>query len=257
MNFNFKKKYGQNFLKHDNIPSKITSLIDVDDDSLVIEIGPGSGALTKHLIKLNCNCLCYEIDDELESTLNKFRGDNLNIIFDDFMDRDILSDISKYKYNKLVVVGNLPYYITTPIILKILDTIIPDEMVFMVQKEVALRFSAKNRTKEYGAITVLLNYYFDVSMEFVVKREEFVPVPNVDSAVLKFTKKDSIENVDMGKFNKVLKDAFKFKRKNLRNNFKDYNKDDIEVILKKYNLDFNNRAEDLPLEAFIEISNII
>ena len=257
MNFNFKKKYGQNFLKHDTVSAKIISLINVNQDTLVIEIGPGSGALTKHLANLECNTLCYEIDKDLESSLNKYKSDKLNIIFDDFMNRDILCDISKYDYKKLVIIGNLPYYITTPIILKILETMIPDEMVFMVQKEVALRFSAKNKSKEYGSITVLLNYYFDISMEFVVMRDEFVPVPNVDSAVIKFKKKDLNEKVDMIKFNKVLKEAFMFKRKNLRNNLKDYNQEEVEKILIKYGYDLNNRAEDLPLEVFIELSKLI
>ncbi len=257
MNFNFKKKYGQNFLKHDNVSSRIVSLIDTNKDTLVIEIGPGSGALTKHLSNLECNTICYEIDRELESPLSKYKSDKLDIIFDDFMKRDILSDISKYNYKKLVILGNLPYYITTPIILKIIETIIPDEMVFMVQKEVAERFSAKNKSKDYGSITVLLNYYFDVSMEFIVKRDEFIPSPNVDSAVIKFKKKELNDHVDMVKFNKILKDSFMFKRKNLRNNLKNYNKEEIEKVLAKYNFDLNNRAEDLPLEVFIELSKLI
>lgn len=257
MNFNFKKKYGQNFLRHDNVSSRIVSLIDTDKDTLVLEIGPGSGALTKHLSNLECNTLCYEIDRDLERTLNKYKSDKLNIIFDDFMNRDILNDISRYNYKKIVIIGNLPYYITTPIILKIIDTIVPDEMVFMVQKEVAERFSAKNNTKEYGSITVLLNYYFDVSMEFVVKRDEFLPSPNVDSAVIRFKKKELNNNIDIDKFNKLLKDAFMFKRKNLRNNLKNYNREEVEKILAKYNYDLNNRAEDLPLEVFIELSKLV
>lgn len=257
MNFNFKKKYGQNFLKHESVSSRIISLIDADKDTLVLEIGPGSGALTKYLSQLECNTLCYEIDRELENTLNKYRGDKLDIIFDDFMKRDIIDDISKYNYKRLVIMGNLPYYITTPIILKIIESVIPDEMVFMVQKEVALRFSAKNKTKDYGSITILLNYYFDVSMEFVVKRDEFIPSPNVDSAVIKFKKKELYESIDMSKFNKLLKAAFMFKRKNLRNNLKNYNREEVEKVLAKYNFDLNNRAEDLPLEVFIELSKLI
>lgn len=257
MNFNFKKKYGQNFLKHDSVSSKIVSFINVDEDTLVIEIGAGSGALTKHLSSLKCHTLCYEIDKELESNLEKYRSEKLDIIFDDFMNRDILNDIQKYHYKKLVIIGNLPYYITTPIILKIIDTIIPDEMVFMVQKEVALRFCANNKSREYGSITVLLNYYFESTLEFVVKREEFIPSPNVDSAVIKFTKKENAFNVDMNKFNRVLKDSFMFKRKNLRNNLKNYNKEEVEEILTKYDLSLNNRAEDCPLEVFIELSKLV
>jgi 16S rRNA (adenine1518-N6/adenine1519-N6)-dimethyltransferase len=256
MNFNFKKKYGQNFLKNDSVPSKIVSNINTTDDSLVLEIGPGSGALTKHLSKMSLNVICYEIDNELASYLNKYESDKLKIIYDDFMNRNIIQDISTYNYDKLIIIGNLPYYITTPIILKVIESIIPDEMIIMVQKEVADRFSSKPGSREYGSITVLLNYYFNIETLFVVKRNEFIPAPNVDSAVVKFTKKDNV-NVDMVKFNKFLRDVFQFKRKNLRNNLKSYDLDKIECILNKYNFSLNNRAEDLPIEVFIDIVNNI
>ena len=119
---------------------------------LILEIGPGSGALTKNLVKYNSNLICYEVDKDLENTLNQIKNDKTQIIFDDFLKRDIQSDISKIDYNNLYIIGNLPYYITTPIILSIIESRVDvKEMVFMVQKEVAERFSAKPGTKEYGS----------------------------------------------------------------------------------------------------------
>ena len=140
----FKKKFGQNFLNDKSIINNITSSINPTEDDLIIEIGPGSGALTKNLVKYNSNLICYEVDKDLETTLNQIKNDKTQIIFDDFLKRDIQSDISKIDYKNLYIIGNLPYYITTPIILSIIESRVDvKEMVFMVQKEVAERFSAK------------------------------------------------------------------------------------------------------------------
>ena len=147
----FKKKFGQNFINDKSIINNITSSINPTEDDLILEIGPGSGALTKNLVKYNSNLICYEVDKDLENTLNQIKNDKTQIIFDDFLKRDIQSDISKIDYNNLYIIGNLPYYITTPIILSIIESRVDvKEMVFMVQKEVAERFSAKPGTKEYG-----------------------------------------------------------------------------------------------------------
>lgn len=257
MDFKFKKKYGQNFLKNEATILKIINSIDIEEDDLIIEIGPGSGALTKYLANLNNNVICYEIDSELNKYLNKYESDHLKIIYDDFMKRDFLEDIKDYDYNHIIFIGNLPYYITTPIILKIMDNIIPSEMVFMVQKEVAERFSSKPKNREYGSITVLFNYYFYVHKEFIVNRSEFVPSPNVDSAIIKFNKKEEALNIDQDKFNCFLHDAFQFKRKNLRNNLRKYDLEKVDKILNKNGYSLDNRAEDLPVEVFVEIVNNI
>lgn len=257
--FNFKKKYGQNFLKDDSIPRKIVEHANILEDSLVIEIGPGAGALTKILGRKAKQVLCYEIDESLENILDQelVDYDNIDIIFDDFLTRDVKKDIEKYNYSHLFVVANLPYYITTPIVTKIVEEGIDvAKVVIMIQKEVADRFAAKPKTREYSSITVFLNYYFDIKKEFLVSRNCFVPRPNVDSIVISLTKKkDLLSLKDPELFFKLVRDSFHFKRKTLRNNLKVYNLEKIEEVLKEYNLDLSVRAEELPLEIFVDISN--
>lgn len=125
----------------------------------------------------------------------------------------------------------------------------------MVQKEVADRFSAKPRSREYGSITVFLNYYFDVQKLFVVGKNNFVPKPNVDSAVIKLTSKRDKMEVNVDNFNKLVRDSFQFKRKNLNNNLKNYDKDKINIILEYSGYSLNNRAEDLPYDVFVKLAN--
>lgn len=256
MNFNFKKKFGQNFLQDKSVIKNIVSAINPTEEDLVIEIGPGSGALTKELIKTKAYVLAYEIDVDLKNILESLAEDKYTIIFDDFLKRNILDDIKGIKYKNLYIIGNLPYYITTPIITKIIESaIIPKEMVFMVQKEVASRFSASVGTREYGSITVFLNYFFDVLTLFSVNRSKFYPIPNVDSAVIKLVSKEKKLDVDFVKFNKFVKDSFTFKRKNLRNNLKSYDQEKIKKILEKRNLSLDKRAEDLSYKDFVFLTN--
>lgn len=257
--FNFKKKLGQNFLKDDSIPKKIVECANILEDSLVIEVGPGAGALTKFLVKKAKQVLCYEIDTSLEEVLDKelVKYNNVDIIYDDFLDRDIKKDIEKYDYKNLFVVANLPYYITTPIITKLIeDGAEVEKIVVMIQKEVADRFCAKPKSREYGSITVFLNYYFEIKKEFLVSRNCFVPKPNVDSVVISLNKKKerlAVKNKEL--FFKLVRDSFHFKRKTLKNNLKNYDLVKIQKVLKKFNLDLNVRAEELPLEVFVDISN--
>ena len=257
INHKFKKKFGQNFLQDNNIIKKIANVCETNKDDLIIEIGPGGGALTKELVNKS-QVLAYEIDSELkEYLLNEFSNSNINFIFDDFLNRSIKEDLSNYKYNNLFIIANLPYYITTPIINKIIEEKIDvNKMVLMVQKEVGDRFSAKEGTKDYSSITIFLNYYFDIKREFIVSRNAFYPKPNVDSIILSFTKKDKKYNVNNeGLFFKLVKDSFRQKRKTLRNNLKDYNFSKIEEVLVKNNMPLDIRAENIPIEIFIEISN--
>ena len=257
---NFKKKFGQNFLKDENIIKKIVSSSDIEDDSLVIEIGPGAGALTNELLK-RTQVLAYEIDIELKERLEaRFKDkENFNIIFDDFLKRDVKNDIKEFNYKNLYVIANLPYYITTPILNKLIDEKLNvKKIVIMVQKEVGERFSAKPKTKDYGSITVFLNYFFDIKKLFLVSRTCFIPSPNVDSVILSLDKKEEKLKVnDENKFFKLVKDAFQFKRKTIKNNLSAYNFDKIELVLKKHNLTLSTRAEEIPLEIFIDISNNI
>lgn len=256
--FNFKKKYGQNFLKDKNKVKKIVDSANIKDNSLVIEVGPGGGILTTELSLKADNVLCYEIDLELKPILeNKFSKNNVKIIFDDFLNRNIENDIEKYNYDNLYFISNVPYYITTPILMKLINSSLNfDKIVIMVQEEVGERFSAKPNSKDYSSITVFLNYYFDVKKEFKVNRLEFNPVPNVDSEVISFTrKKELLKLKDKELFFKLVKDSFKFKRKNIRNNLKGYNLDIIDRVLKSNNLDLTSRAEQIPIEVFVEMSN--
>lgn len=256
--FNFKKKYGQNFLKDKNKVKKIVDSANIKDNSLVIEVGPGGGILTTELSLKADNVLCYEIDLELKPILeNKFSKNNVKIIFDDFLNRNIENDIEKYNYDNLYFISNVPYYITTPILMKLINSSLNfDKIVIMVQEEVGERFSAKPNSKDYSSITVFLNYYFDVKKEFKVNRLEFNPVPNVDSEVISFTrKKELLKLKDKELFFKLVKDSFKFKRKNIKNNLKGYNLDIIEIVLKSNNLDLTSRAEQIPIEVFVEMSN--
>lgn len=257
--FHFKKKYGQNFLKDDTIPKKIVEASDILEDSLVIEIGPGAGALTKLLATKAKQVLAYEIDESLEEILDHELLEFLNVevIYDDFLNRDIQQDLKKYTFSHLYVVANLPYYITTPIITKLIeDNLSIEKIVVMVQKEVADRFCAKPKTKEYGSITVYLNYYFHIQKEFFVSRNCFIPRPNVDSQIISFTKKDNLLPLKNRRlFFQIVRDSFQFKRKTLRNNLKKYDLNKIEEILKQYHFDLNVRAEELPLEVFVEIGN--
>lgn len=256
MRFNFKKKYGQNFLQNDKVINNIVDSLDATLDDLVIEIGPGGGALTKLLKGKGYQVLCYEIDEEVKEYLDRLEDERLEVIYDDFLNRNIVQDIKEKNFNNLYIIGNLPYYITTPIITKIInDNLEVQEMIFMVQKEVADRFSAKPSTKEYGSISVFLNYYFDIKKLFIVPKKDFYPIPNVDSAVIKFTKKDNILKVDMNKFDRLVRDSFQFKRKNLRNNLKNYDKDKINAILSNHGYSLDNRAEELSYEVFVDLAN--
>lgn len=254
--FKFKKQYGQNFLNNEDILEKISSSFDVEKCSKIIEIGPGAGALTKKLVKNDRPVIAFEIDSELKEKLSKLNYDNLTIIFEDFLNINLKDYI--YETDNVSVVANIPYYITTPIITKFIDEqLIPEEMVLMVQKEVGLRLSANPGTSDYGAITVLLNYFFDIQYLFSVDRENFYPVPNVDSAIIKLVKKDNLYLTNYEKFKELVHSAFKQKRKNLKNNLKKYKLEKIEKILNKYNLSLSNRAEELDYKIFIEIANIL
>lgn len=259
--FKFKKAYGQNFINDKNIIENIVKQTDIQQNSLVIEIGPGSGVLTCELSKYAKDVLAYEIDTRLEDILDENLREchNVSIIFDDFLKRDINMDIKDYNYQNIYVVANIPYYITTPILKKLIDSKIPFKKIsLMIQKEVGDRFTASVKTRDYGSITVFLNYYYDVKKMFEVSRNSFFPKPNVDSVVISLCEKKVKYDVkDENLFLKLIRDSFHFKRKNLRNNLKGYDLNKIEMVLKKYNKDLTCRAEELSIEEFIDISNYL
>lgn len=258
-NFELKKKFGQNFIVDENIINGIINKSKVDKDCLVLEIGPGIGSLTFKLAGASKNVVAFEIDKTLKPLLEKNlkEFENVEIVFEDFLKVNIEDYLKKYTYKKLYVIANLPYYITTPIIVKLIESNINvDKMIVMVQKEVGNRFKAVPNTKDYSSLSVYLNYYFDINKIMDVSPNVFLPKPNVDSIVLELVKKEKtleIKNKDL--FFKLIRDSFNQKRKNLRNNLKGYNLEKIEETLKKYNLDLTARAEQISIEIFSDIAN--
>ena len=257
--FKIKKFYGQNFISDENVIDKIVDKSCIDNDTLVIEIGPGIGSLTYKLAQKAGFVLCYEIDETLKPLLmeNMKNVDNYKVLFQDFLKSDVNNDLKQFNYKNIYVVANLPYYITTPIILKIIeDKINVDKIVVMVQKEVGDRFKAQPNTKDYSSLSVYLNYYYNVKKVMDVSRHIFVPKPNVDSIVVEFTKKEKkypLNNQDL--FFRLIRDSFKQKRKTLKNNLGGYNLDKILEVLKKYHFDLSVRAEQLSIEIFVDIAN--
>lgn len=252
-----KKSLGQNFLVDNNIINKIVGEITSDSNDLIVEIGPGMGALTKRLKEKGSFLIAYEVDKDLENILSEFEDDRTKIIWQDFLECNIKEDIKNINYNNLFIVGNLPYYITTPIIEQIIDSNINfDALVIMVQKEVADRFLANPKTKDYGYISVLLQYYFDIKRVCNVSRYSFNPVPKVESTVLSFTEKERVD-VDIEKYKEFLKMAFRQKRKTLKNNLSNYDWEKAKLVLDKYNLSESVRAEEINGDIFIELFNAL
>ena len=258
-NFNFKKKFGQNFIVDENIINSIVTKSAIDKETLVIEIGPGAGSLTAKLAESSKQVLCYEIDTTLKEILNENlkQYNNVDIIYQDFLEADVIKDIKKYNYTKLYIVANLPYYITTPIIINVIEkNLSVDKMVVMVQKEVGDRFKANVGTKDYNSLSIYLNYYFNVRKLMDISRNIFIPKPNVDSIVVEFTKKENNYNLKNEEiFFKLIRDSFTQKRKTIRNNLKNYDLNKIEEVLKKHNQDLSTRAEQITIETFVEIAN--
>ncbi len=255
--FKFKKSLGQNFISDENIIRSIIECANIDKDTLVIEIGPGAGALSLELVERAKQLILFEIDTRLEGLLrNKLKDySNYELIMKDVLSISLKQEILKYDYEKLVVVANIPYYITTPIITKLIDEIYPDQIVIMIQEEVADRISSVNGTRDYGYMSVIVQSKYYVTKKFKVSKEYFTPIPKVDSAVISLNKRDDLLINNYDYFVKLVKDAFRFKRKNIKNNLSNYDLNKINIILKKYNLSITDRSEDIPLEVFIELAN--
>ena len=255
----FKKKFGQNFLKDSNVVKRIVDVSGVDSNSLVVEVGPGGAILTRELASRAKHVLAYEIDTELvnELSIRLENYDNVDVLFQDFLTSSLESDVSQYSFDDLYFVSNVPYYITTPILMKLIQSKLPfKKIVMMVQKEVGDRFCASPGSREYGSITVLLNYFYHIRKEFYVSRKQFVPEPNVDSVIVSFSyRNDKLPLYSISFFEQVLKDSFQYKRKNIRNNLKKYDLKVVESVLQKYGFDLNARAEMLDVEIFVDLAN--
>ncbi len=254
MSFDYNKALGQNFLKDNNIIKKISESINPSNKDLIIEIGPGAGALTKELVKKEADVICFEIDKRLESILSEIKSDKLKIYFEDFLKINLKEYINP-KYEKLYFVGNLPYYITTAIINKIMDESNPYEITIMIQKEVALRFAANPHSRDYSSISVFLQYNFDIEKVCSVSKNCFEPIPKVDSMVIKLRRNKKYASNNEELLYKLIKDSFRQKRKNLRNNLSNYDLEKIEKLLQEKNKSLMCRAEELSVEDFVFLSN--
>ena len=260
-----KKKFGQNFLTDQNILSNIVDSANIDNNTLVIEIGPGLGALTERLCQKAGFVLAYEIDSDLLPILDKNLEEfnNYNIINKDILEVDINEDINKYKNNleNVVLVANLPYYITTPIILGLLSkTTLIKKYIMMMQLEVADRICGKPKTKDYNALSIAVGYRAKATKCFNVPRTVFVPEPNVDSAVISLDLYDippfKANNEDL--FFKLIREAFNQRRKTLINNLSNsYSKELINKMLLNFNIKTNVRSEELGIDDFVNFSNYI
>lgn len=264
--FYIKKKFGQNFLTDQNILNNIVDVATLDRDTDVIEIGPGLGALTE-IIASKCNrLLCYEIDSDLIPILNKNLADynNYKIINNDVLKCDVNSDIDIYfkDYKRVVLISNLPYYITTPIILGLLEqTSKITTYVMMMQEEVADRICSKPAVKDYNALSIAVQYRAKASKELRVPRTVFVPSPNVDSAVIKLElyKEKKYSPIDEKFFFMLVRSAFAQRRKTLANNLSlvGYSKDTIYNVLESLGYDKSIRSEALDVSDFVRLSDAL
>lgn len=249
-----KKKFGQNFLIDSNIVDKIAKGA-CDKDCLTIEIGPGLGALTEMLLKYSKAVDAYEIDKDMYEILNNSIDDErLNVYLKDFLD----VDLDVYKGKDIRVCSNLPYYVTTPILFKLFNSNLDiSKITVMVQKEVADRFKAKVNSEDYNALSLIVQYLFDVNLEMTVSKAVFYPSPKVDSAVVSFTPKINRNfEYENGLFD-FIERCFKQRRKTLHNNLKDFLSDEIiEKIYSELKLDERVRAQEIELETFIKMYEV-
>ena len=257
--FSFAKGFGQNFLTDKNILEKIVELSKVDKDVSVIEIGPGFGVLTKFLLEKAKKVISIEIDQRLknvlEYTLNDYK--NFELIIPDALKLDFNKLIEeKIETKRVVLVANLPYYVTTPIITKVLESNLNLESItIMVQKEVAQRLIADENSKNNSSISLFVKYYADITYGFDVSRNVFVPSPNVDSAVVYMKLKKERFEYEKTMFN-LIKNGFENRRKTILNSFckRNIEKEKIIKVFEKLNIKPNLRAEKLSLKDFQNIA---
>lgn len=268
--FSFKKSLGQNFLIDTNILNRIVDFAELTDESGAIEIGPGIGALTEQLAKRSQKVTAFEIDQRLlpilADTLSPYQ--NVKIIHQDILKADVQQVISEefVGIRDLMVVANLPYYVTTPIILKLLADRLPIRgIVCMLQKEVADRIAAKPSTKEYGSLSIAIQYYTEAETVMIVPKTVFMPQPNVDSAVIRLTKREKplVEVRDEEFLFQVTRASFAQRRKTILNNLSSQlpngkeKKEQIIEALEKTSIDPTRRGETLTIEEFGRLSDAL
>ena len=268
--FTFKKSFGQNFLTDTNILQKIVDTAEIDKQVNVIEIGPGIGALTEFLAESAAEVMAFEIDDRLvpilADTLRNF--DNVTVVNQDILKVDLAQYMAEFKNPNLPikVVANLPYYITTPILMHLIESGIPfSEFVVMMQREVADRISAQPNTKAYGSLSIAVQYYMTAKVAFIVPRTVFVPAPNVDSAILKMVRRyqPAVAVQDEKFFFKVSKASFVHRRKTLWNNLTSHfgkaeeTKAKLTAALEQAELSPSVRGEALALADFARLADAL
>ena len=265
------KRYGQNFLIDDNILQGIISSADITDEDLVIEIGPGLGNLTEYILNTAKYGLLVEIDPKMIAVLeDRFKDKtNYTLLNEDILKVDIDNLVKKIKaennmeFKSVKVVANLPYYITTPIIFQLLeDSNCIESITVMVQKEVAERMTADSHSKEYGILTIMVDYFSNANIDIIVPNSSFIPEPGVTSAVitLKKNRKYKVNNEKV--FFELVHKAFAQRRKKMTNslssnNFNNMSKQEIEDLFTNCNLKLTTRAEELETIDFINIANSI
>ena len=265
-NFYFKKNFGQNFLIDSNVLDNIISAANITKDDFVLEIGPGIGSLTQYLAENAGRVVAVEIDTNLIPILKETVGsyDNLEIINEDILKLDINSLVAEKNNGKPIkVVANLPYYITTPIIMELLEKKVNVESItVMVQREVAARMQASAGTKDYGALSVAVQFYSDAKTDFIVPPNCFMPRPNVDSAVitLNLLERKKVETINQDFMFHIVKCAFGQRRKTLMNTL--YNlgklnlsKDEITEAITSIGVSEKIRGEALTIEQFAVLSD--
>ena len=265
-NFKFSKSLGQNFLIDDNVIDRILEGARLSETDRIIEVGPGIGTLTREMGKVAENVVAIEIDKTLIPILKETLADldNVEVVNEDILKVDVQGLINeKLNGGPVKLAANLPYYITTPIVMKFLEEDIPvTDIVVMVQKEVADRMNAKPSTKDYGALSVAVQYYCDTEIVAKAPRHMFVPQPNVDSIVIglhvRDEKKYVVDNEDI--FFKTVKASFGQRRKTLLNSLGGLgflSKDQIREALQAANIDEKRRGETLSIDEFANLSNEI
>lgn len=268
--FTFKKSFGQNFLTDTNILQKIVDTAEIDKDVNVIEIGPGIGALTEFLAENAAEVMAFEIDDRLVPILEDTLRDvgNVQVINEDILKSDLQTRIKDFANPDLPikVVANLPYYITTPILMHLIESKIPfSEFVVMMQKEVADRISAEPNTKAYGSLSIAVQYYMTARVAFIVPRTVFVPAPNVDSAILKMVRREEppVQVQDEDFFFRVSKAGFVHRRKTLWNNLTSHfgkaeeTKEKLEKALEIAEIKPTIRGEALSIADFGRLADAL
>ena len=270
-NIKANKSLGQNFLIDDNILENIVKSAEITNNDLVIEIGPGLGNLTEYLLEKAAYVILVEIDNNMINILNdRFKNNNNYILLNNDILKvnvdEIIENIENKlnrKFEKIKVVANLPYYITTPIIFKLLQNENRiNEITVMVQKEVAERIVAKNKTKDYGILTLMVNYLGTSDIKLIVPNNSFIPAPNVTSAVIKITKNKRFTVKDEELLFKLIHSSFAQRRKKIINSlestkFLNMSKPELEKLFNECNISLNARAEELELQDYIKIVDII